>query len=384
MIPMCNVCGTALGEPIYRGGESHSLTTMNRLVKGETVVRYCALCDHAQTDEMPDLLEFYAREYEIDLKNLDDDQLYNVVDGKEVFQSDHKADVLVSRIDLEQFPNVLDYGCAKGALMRKTRMRVPGINVHLFDITEKYVDFWKDFAQPCDWAVHTLKKEWMGKIDVVVSIYTLEHIPDLQGVLNDVKGLLRDGGYFYFLVQDMYENCADLIVSDHVNHFSRTSLETWLGGAGFDEIDIDETVHTAAFVVSARLNKANPVGAAQPHPARGQEALAIAGFWSGIKARIAGFEASLPTGTPMAIYGAGVYGNFIFSCLKSPENLVCYLDKNKHLVGETLNGVPIVHPDDLPDHVDAVVIGLNPKIARRSIGEVTSFAGRDLNLFFLD
>ena len=384
MARICNVCGTEFGPPVFQSGERFSLTTMNKLIEGETIVSYCATCDHTQTDELPNLQEFYATEYEINLETADDDQLYDVVDGVEIYRSDHQADVLVSKIDLQQFPNVLDYGCAKAATLRKIRERVPGIKAHLFDVTEKYTDFWDDFPQPSDWAAHTPKAEWMGQIDVLLSFYALEHIPHLHAILDDVKGLLRDGGYFYFLVPNMFANTADFIVADHVNHFSRTSLETLLDRAGFDDIDIDETAHAAAFVVKARLDKSKATATLSPAPVRGKDVVAIADFWGGIKARIAGFESSLPAGAPVAIYGAGIYGNFIYSCLKSPENVACFLDQNKFLIGSEVKGAPVLHPNDLPDGVQTVLVGLNPKFARRAIGDVAGLTGRDLTLFFLD
>ena len=53
------------------------------------------------------------------------------------------------------------------------------------------------------------------------------------------------------------DNVADFIVADHVNHFSSRSLETLLSSYGFYDIDIDSKIHTAAYVVSARVNKSD-------------------------------------------------------------------------------------------------------------------------------
>lgn len=384
MTRKCNVCDNELGAPVFRSGERFSLTTMNKLVEGETIVTYCPVCDHTQTDELPNLQEFYASEYEINLDSADDDQLYAVIDGQEVYRSDHQAAVLTSKIDLTQYPNVLDYGCAKAATLRKIRERVPGIKAHLYDVTDKYTGFWESFPQPADWAAFTPKEEWKGNIDVLLSFYALEHIPHLGAILEDVKALLRDGGYFYFLVPNVFQNTADFIVADHVNHFSRTSLEIMLDRAGFTDIDIDDTAHAAAFVVMARLDRAKDAPALVPAPDRQTDIADIAGFWGGIKSRIQAFEETLDDGRGIAIYGAGIYGNFILSCLNSPDRVRCFIDQNKYLSGSRIADIPVVHPDGLPQDVDTVLVGLNPRIARQAMQDVPAFSGRGIEFFFLD
>jgi len=70
-----------------------------------------------------------------------------------------------------------------------------------------------------------------------------------------------------------------------------------------------------------------------------RQGVAIADFRRGIKTRIAGFKAALAAGTSGATYGAGIYGNFICSCLKSPKKAACFLDQNEFLIGSTVKGV---------------------------------------------
>ena len=92
-------------------------------------------------------------------------------------------------------------------------------------------------------------------MDAVLSFYALEHVADLHEAISNIKKLLKPGGVFYFLVPNVYENTADFIVADHVNHFSHSSLSALLLQNRFTDIDIDSASHHAAFVVSARLGQ---------------------------------------------------------------------------------------------------------------------------------
>src|SRR5690606_15253939 len=65
MDPACNVCRSRLGAPIYESAENGSITTMNKLIAGRTRVFFCEACGHLQTSELPNLVEYYAHEYEV-------------------------------------------------------------------------------------------------------------------------------------------------------------------------------------------------------------------------------------------------------------------------------------------------------------------------------
>ncbi|MFO0481212.1 MAG: hypothetical protein ACK52M_06255, partial [bacterium] len=86
----------------------------------------------------------------------------------------------------------------------------------------------------------------------------------------------------------------------------------------------------------------------------------------------------------LAIYGAGFYGNFIASSLARPERIECFIDQNRHLQGRKAFDRPIVPPEQLPSAVDAVLVGLNPRVARSIIGEIAAWRDRRLDVFFLE
>ncbi|WP_420408254.1 class I SAM-dependent methyltransferase [Hoeflea sp.] len=382
----CNVCGSDLGTPVYSGGKSSSITTMNKVIEGQTRIYHCLNCDHVQTEELPDLVRFYAEEYSINEDSVEDDQLYEIRDGKEIYRSEHQARVLMQKLGLsgagaDQNLKILDYGCAKGATLRRLIEAGAEVDPYLFDVTDKYEGYWRNFPKPAKWASHQPDPAWAGTLDVVLSFYALEHIPDLSGVLAGIRALLKPGGEFYFIVPNLYANWADFIVADHVNHFSRRSLTAMLERAGFGEIEIDEEAHAAAFVVRSRSG-AKQVAA--DIPGSGKAVADLAEFWSGAWKRVTDQEAELAPDQPIAIYGAGIYGNFILSCLANPGRVACFLDQNRFLHGKELNGVRIMHPDDLPDDVAAVFVGLNPLNARRIIASVSSLQERNLPCYFLN
>ena len=95
------------------------------------------------------------------------------------------------------------------------------------------------------------------------------------------------------------------------------------------------------------------------------------------------FEAALPIGEPIAVYGAGFYGAFIAANLAQPARIACFVDQNPFLQGRLLDGKPILAPADLPASIRAMLVGLNPAHARRIIDDIPTLRARQLDYFFL-
>ena len=381
----CNACGSPLGTPIYESPSNASLTTMNTVIPGRTEVYFCDACSHLQTTSLPNLDEYYALEYEANLASDDDDQLYKVVDGRPIYRAAHQAHMVLRKLKLPDGSRVLDYGCAKAATLRKLLAEQDTLSAFAFDVTDKYTTFWQRFIPDGQWSTFHTPDAWDGTLDVVLSFYALEHVEHPQGFLAHVRRLLRPEGTFYFIVPNAYVNIADFVVADHVNHFSDPSLRTMLGRAGFEVLEIDAISHDAAFIVLARKSGTPSVSTPDPAVVDGLrlEVDRMARFWTNAAQRVRAFEAGLPLAARRAIYGAGFYGNFIASALNNPDIVECFVDQNPHLQGRAVRGKPVVAPAALGDAVDTVLVGLNPKEARRIIEEIAEWRGRHRTLFFL-
>jgi SAM-dependent methyltransferase len=376
---------------VYESADNLSVTTMNNILPGRTSVYFCECCGHLQTNELQNIKQYYAEEYEINLASEDDDQLYAIINGQPVYRAIHQANTLMKKIKFNQDWRVLDYGCAKSQTLKNLleQSNEIKINPFMFDVTDKYIPFWKTFPKAAEWSTHRPNPAWYGTMDVVLSFYALEHVVDLQEAIGNIKKLLKPGGIFYFLVPNVYENTADFIVADHVNHFSHSSLNTLLLSNGFTDIDIDATSHVAAFVVSASLvdetdyDKVRSIKIDNIEVRKNKDVvLEMAGYWSGVISRIQAFEESVDEGS-LAIYGAGFYGNFIASAMMHPEKITCFFDQNQYLQNTKIRNRPVLSPDDIPAEVQYIMVGMNPQRARESIAQIESWKSRSMNYFFL-
>ena len=382
----CNVCGAELGTSIYDAGHDRALTSLCERRSGRTRVWSCTRCTHLRGEALADTTEYYSSGYRILLDQDDEDQIYEMRDGRIVYRTQHQVEVLVQKLPLPTGSRMLDYGCAKASTPRALLNVRPDLNVHLFDVSSMYERHWDQFVPRNRRSIDETPPEWAASFDVVTSFFALEHIPEPRETVRRIAALLKDDGVFYAIVPDTFGNPADLVVIDHVNHFTEPSIHHLLREAGFTQIDVDSSVHRGAHVVRAsKQGVPSMVPIAQPVLARSAE---LARFWSTFASRIRHAEASLipqVDGEPdVAIYGSGFYGAYIASTLDTPARVRCFLDRSPFQQGKALFGTPILSPDDFPEVVRTIYVGLNPRIARAVMAEASWVQKRGARLVFLD
>jgi SAM-dependent methyltransferase len=378
----CNVCGDPLGAPLYDAGHEQALTSLCEPRGGRVRVWGCAGCGHLLGEPLPDTPGYYAHDYRILLDADDEDQIYEVRDGTVVYRTEHQVDVLRRKLALGPGTRLLDYGCAKASTPRALLRATPQLQVHLFDVSDMYRAHWEKVAPPERCAVHRTPEGWAGRFDVVTSFFALEHIPEPRESIRAIASLLADDGALYLVVPDTFGNPADLVVIDHVNHFTAPSLHRLLHDAGFRSIEVDADSHRGAFVVVARRR-----GPERPAPDAAEtleRATALARYWSTLGERLRTEEARLADDEPVAIYGSGFYGAWIATALSRPDRVRCFLDRSPFQQGKTLFERPVVAPEALPDGVRTVFVGLNPRIARGALAGQPWLERRATRLAFLD
>ena len=371
----CCICDEPLAAPVYESPAPFSVTSLCQVLEGQTRVWHCESCGHTQTAPLPALEKFYAEEYHILTASEEEDQLYEIRDGQKIFRTEHQVNTLLEKVKLPPNAAVLDYGCGKASTLKALVERSGGITPHVFDVGEQYRPFWAKFVRPEYQAVDCVPGEWAGKMDVVISFFALEHVADPRAFVAEVNRLLKPGGTFYFLAPNLFANTADLVVADHVNHFSESSLRRLLADGDFATRTVDDSAHHSAWVVAAE--KQDGVVGASELVSNEAAVREMAAYWASFGGRVRTFEQK---GTSeAAIYGSGFYGTFIHASLAVPEAVKCFLDQNPHRQKQTLLGKPILAPEALPDSVQRLYAGLNPRVARDELAAVSL---PELEVFF--
>lgn len=377
----CPICEQKMAGPSYESKSDFAITSLSKLVSAPTRVWICKTCTHISTESLTDVEKFYDEEYNISLNSNDEDQIYEIKkNGKIKYRQDHQLDVMLSKITFEGSARVLDYGCAKGAMMRKLLDAGTNVEVSLFDVSRMYSKYWDEFVPKSRQAFYKTPGEWNGTFDVLTSFFVLEHIPEPVSTIRHINALLKPGGVFYGVVPYALHNIGDFIVVDHVNHFTQASLFRFLEQAGFGQISINVNSHRGAISFSAVKGGAD----SKSEPIEGDESEAsvkIAEFWKRAVTELRSAEVRIENKSA-AVYGAGFYGVFIYSALAKPQKIMFFVDKSPFLQGKDLCGVPVIPPENINEDLDCIYIGLNPKIAEEIVSGFSNLALKNAHPIF--
>lgn len=353
---------------------------MTTLINVPTRVYLCESCGHAQSDSLPDIRKFYDTEYRISLESEEHDQLYAMGPDGPIYRTDHQAELLATFLDLPKGALLLDYGAAKAATLKKLRGFRPDIVGHVFDVSLDYEASWQSWLPADRCATYSLPDSWKQKFDAVSAYFVLEHVESPIEVLRSIRAVLKPNGKLLFTVPNPLENPGDLLVVDHLNHFTVTSIERTLGIVGFRLLELNHKAFAGGLVVVAQVAEINPN---HRSPVDTKSVLEIARFWS--KAADTLVRAAKSRGIrKSAIYGAGFYGSFIAARIDKLSRLACFIDRNPHLHGKIHLGLPVIPPSSLPEDVTTVYAGVNPSNARAILAEVPEWNGKKIEKIFMD
>ena len=182
-------------------------------------------------------------------------------------------------------------------------------------------------------------------MDAVISFFALEHVADPRAFVAEVNRLLKPGGTFYFLVPNLFANTADLVVADHVNHFSESSLRRLLADGDFATRTVDDSAHHSAWVVAAE--KQDGVVGASESVSNEAAVREMAAYWAQLRRACVRLSKGTSEG---AIYGSGFTARSFIPENAVPEAVKCFLDQNPHRQKQH-PAEPILAPKALPDSV---------------------------------
>lgn len=375
----CRVCRSPLG-PVAFAAPAPGMTSLSTLLSSKTEVWVCEACGHAQSPDLPDVQAFYDHEYKISLQSEDHDQLYERRGDVSVFRTDRQAE-LVLELDLPPGAKVLDFGAAKAATLKKVVEARPDIVPHVFDVSRDYEAFWQAWIAPDHQATYDLPDRWRGRFDAITAHFVLEHVAEPIPVLKSLRDCLAPGGRLFVTMPDPLGNPGDLLVVDHLNHFTASSVT-----AALAEASLVRVPHTTDGFRGAHVIVASRTGEASEGVERDEGvrqvvecARASLGRWERM---LAGIDAVDVAGRKVAIYGAGFYGTLIASRLN--DKPVCFLDRNPHLAGLTHVGSPVLYPEDCPADVEVLFAGLNPLQARSILPAGEPWIPVAVELIYLD
>jgi SAM-dependent methyltransferase len=251
---------------------------------------------------------------------------------------------------------LIDIGCGNGSALKNLSRAMPRWSLYgseLSDAAKPALQALPNFVE----LYTTPAREIPERFDVLTMIHALEHMPDPLASLHDAAHLLNDDGRLFVEIPNVLTSPFDLLIADHLLHFSPAHLAYLASRAGFSaEILRDDLLPKEITMLARR-------GGTPLEPPAPERTRAV------VKASIAWLTAVLAEARRVAaaagsfgIFGTSISGMWLYGALR--ERVSFFVDEDASRVGSAFEGVPILSPAKVPSG-STVFVPLHPDVARR-------------------
>jgi SAM-dependent methyltransferase len=264
-------------------------------------------------------------------------------------------DHLVDELALPETGRILDFGCGNGAALASFGKRRPGWRLcgsELSDATlpalKRIANFERLYTCP--------PEEIADTFDLVILIHALEHVIDPVKVLASLAGLLGAGGRVFVEVPDNAQTPYDLLVADHMTHFTPDSLGYAAALAGYRTHFLSDAVLPKE--LSWLGQPAAGVVAEKPAPAPG--VLLVERHLQWLLRQAGQARALAAAHRPFGIFGTSISATWLDTLLQGQVDF--FVDEDRMRVGREHMGRPILGPEQAPQGA-VVFVPLIPRVA---------------------
>lgn len=324
------------------------------------VLLTCGVCGSIQKRPdatwLDEIREIYSRYYAYHQGGGTEQMVFDARAGRLRRRSEVLVDFVLSSGRVSGSGKVLDVGCGHGVTLSAFSAAMP--NLRLFG-TEYDARNVKDLSR-----IPGFVELFTGEIAAVQAtfaavtmIHSLEHFPDPLGTLTVLRAKLEPGGVLFVEVCNAAENPFDLVIADHLLHFTPASLEWLLEKAGL------HTVSTRTDIVAKELSFISEPGAAMTESKpRSDDGDALAKRNVEWLTRVkADAERAANEKGGIGIFGSSIGATWLAAALG--EKASYFVDEDPARRGRQHMGRPIISPD-MVERGSAVYLALPPATAR--------------------
>jgi SAM-dependent methyltransferase len=250
---------------------------------------------------------------------------------------------------------LLDVGCGNGAFLRAFSSTFPGWRLRGTELNAKYQKEVENIA-----GVEALHvggpAEAPGCFDLITLVHVLEHVPSPQKLVGQLWDKLRTGGYLLIQVPAFMRNPFDLLIADHISHFTKTTILQTISAAGFEVINVDEDWVPKELTLVCRKNEVPVLSANSAVEAAREPLLARMAWLDGVVALAKDLAASGPLG----LFGTSIAATWLFQELAG--QIAFFIDEDRHRAGRKYMDRPVYLPSEGPSDA-AVLVALPPDLA---------------------
>jgi 2-polyprenyl-3-methyl-5-hydroxy-6-metoxy-1,4-benzoquinol methylase len=348
------ICGNASVQDVPDYGKLHRVTSEAKPFRAGGRLAVCPRCGGIQkilTEEtLSEIKEVYDR---YDLYHLSDGEEQPTFDlsGGFLPRSERVFSYLDTVMTIPQQGALLDFGCGNGSALARFSARRPHWDLYGCEMSDRSLhrltsipNFRKLYTCPLD--------EIERPFDAITLIHSLEHLYTPTGELRKISRIASPDGFVVIQVPDCSVNPYDLLIVEHVCHFTAATLATATLVAGLETIALSDRVAVKELTwIGRRPLSSVDWAATEDVSTQVLEKVRRDLGWLGAQAESATRLAH--SATSFGIFGTATSGTWLAGVLG--DGFAFFVDEDPTRQGNTHLGRPVLPPAGIPDGADVFV-----------------------------
>ncbi len=324
----------------------------------------CHAC--GATQKLPDAAWFddigrIYKEYEIYKLSSGAEQVIFNGNGSAAPRSQTLVDFIGRSVSLPAQGKLIDIGCGNGGALRTFSSALPAWRLYGTELSDAALPLLKtlpNFVQ----LFTGEQPEIDERFELVTMIHSLEHMPEPSRTLKEASGLMTDAGMLFVEIPDVETSPFDLVVADHLMHFSRATLRFLAERNGFSvQVLRNDLLPKENTLLASR----GGVSAQTPDASAGIALVKRNTAW--LRAVIDLATSAANFGRPFGLFGTSISGMWLYGALQ--DKIEFFVDEDESRIGQKVDGRPIVALKDIPKD-SRVFVPLIPAVAKKVIARL--------------
>jgi SAM-dependent methyltransferase len=263
--------------------------------------------------------------------------------------------------------SLIDIGCGNGAALANFSSALPNWSLYGSDLAEAPSEALRNlnnFSGFYSGVPRNIEK----RFDIVTLIHALEHMIDPAATLSDCAALVNPDGLIFVEVPNVETSPFDLLVADHMMHFSPTHLSHAARRAGLSTLVLRDDVLPKEITMLAVRGGASTLPSCNPLP--GLALIKQHVDW--LSRVLEAARAAAMLSPPFGIFGTSISGMWLYGGLR--DQVSFFIDEDRTRIGGSFDGRPILAPSDAPKG-SSIFVPLVPSVAAGIAGRLNGTGG---------
>lgn len=267
--------------------------------------------------------------------------VFDQVSGAVSSRSARLLQRLRSQVELPDTGRLLDVGCGNGAFLRVFSSTMPRWSLRGTELNARYEKEIESIAGVEGLHVGA-PAEVPGCFNLITLVHVLEHVPNPRKFLAELGDKLEFGGLLVIEVPAFLRNPFDLLIADHITHFSKATILQPIRAAGYESVIVsDDWIPKELTVVARKAHRSTSV-ARSPSESALQPLLTRVRWLSAVVSMATGLSVS----SRLGLFGTSIAATWLFEELAGEVDF--FVDEDPNRAGRMYMDRPVYLPNDVP------------------------------------